>query len=353
MNTHSADLNLPLKDVMPVLRQGAEAYEMQLQEREDGAELRFHGAEITLSGGDAACRLTLRAEDPAWLVQLQEILSHFFEYRGFSDELHWARTRSPGLPANVTVARIGRSDRISPAFHRIRLTGDFSRFSADAMHFRLLYGPKAGDLPRCDETGTTTWPGGVDNWHRPPYTVRAIDPEGGWIDVDIFLHDGGRVTDWLARTQVGDRVALSGPGGKTPQAAPWVAYLGDETALPVVARALERLPADACGVARIIISDPADVQTIRHPTGVDLQWIARAAGDEMLTALRQISFPEAGRYVFFAGERDEAAAAREILAQAGLQRSEFHAFAYWTRDMVPPPGQITHLHRLADLEAVA
>lgn len=346
MNTHSADLNLPLKDVIPVLRQGAEVYEMQVQETENGAELKFHGAEIGLSGDDAACRLTLRTEDPAWLVQLQEILTHFFEHSGLQGNLHWARTRAPGLPANVTVAQVQRSERISPSFQRIRLTGDFSRFSPDAMHFRLLYGPGIRDLPQCDETGTTVWPGGIDVWHRPPYTVRAIDPEGGWIDVDIFIHDGGRVTDWLARTEIGDSVALSGPGGKTPQNAPWVAYLGDETALPVVARALERLPDDARGVARIIVSDAADAQPIRHPAGVELRWITRGAGGEMLAALREISFPDAGRYVFFAAEREEAAAARELLTAAGLQRSEFHAFAYWTDGWQPPAEQVQSLHRL-------
>lgn len=350
MKTHSADLGVPLRDVLPALMQGASAFEMQVTETPVGVLLGWRGAEIELTGDDAGCRLLLRAPDSAGLVLLQDTLTHHFEHHQMADRLIWARSLKPGLPGNVTLAVVAKSERISPSFQRLRLQGDFTRFSADAMHFRLLYGPGQGDLPHSDETGATTWPGGLEAWHRPPYTVRAMDRAGGWIDVDIFIHEGGRVTDWLQRTQLGDRVALSGPGGKTPQSAHWVAYLGDETALPVVARALERLLDDAQGVARIIVPDLADIQPIKHPAGVDLRWIARGAGDEMLTALRQIDFPDENRYVFFAAEKQEAEKAREFLAAAGLKRSEFHAFAYWTDGWTPPVAQVSRLHRVPDPE---
>lgn len=342
---HSALLALPLEQVMPVLRQGAAALSLPVEDFPMGARLDLPGGEMYLSGDDDHCHLWLSAESPARLTELRDTIGHYFDHAGLPARLEWAANQKSGRPANLTVARITANDRISPSFRRMRFEADFTEFDIEAMHFRLLYPPEGDALPWCDDTGATIWPHGIDAWHRPPYTIRRMDPERRWMDVDIFLHDGGRVTEWAARTVNGDLVALSGPGGKSPQIAPWIGYIGDETAMPVILRMLERLPDAAQGVARIFVADAADAQDIALPAGVDLQWVTPDSGLTPLDALQALTPPDSGRYVFFAAERQDAAAAREIMVKIGLKRGEFHAAAYWSEGWTPPDAQPKDLPR--------
>ncbi|WP_347137503.1 siderophore-interacting protein [Paracoccus sp. SSK6] len=47
--------------------------------------------------------------------------------------------------------------------------------------------------------------------HRPAYTVRHIDPAAGWLETDIFIHDGGRACDFAISAAPGTPVGLTGP----------------------------------------------------------------------------------------------------------------------------------------------
>jgi NADPH-dependent ferric siderophore reductase len=51
--------------------------------------------------------------------------------------------------------------------------------------------------------------------------------------------------------------------------------VGDETALPAIAAILAELPWRARGAAFIEVPESADVQTVQHPEGVDVVWLAR------------------------------------------------------------------------------
>lgn len=341
MATQAAQLALRFEVVVGLLQPVLKALDLRmLRDGAGGAQVDLPGGRLLLVQDNADTRLTLEAVDEARLARLRDAISHYAGDHG----LCWQADRQPCRPENFSLARIARNERLSPSFRRLRLAGDFARFREGGPHFRLIFGPEGADWPHCDQTGATIWPGGVDVWHRPPYTVRALDPEARWLDVDVVLHDGGRVTDWAGRSRPGDLVALTGPGGKAPQAAGWVAYIGDETALPVIARRLETLPRQTRGVARLFVADPRDRQPIAHPAGVDLQWRHHRDG-RPLDEITALTPPASDRFVFFAGERAQAAAARDRLGEAGFQRGEFHAAAYWTEGWVPPPDQVARLAR--------
>lgn len=336
---HAARIELPLDRVGQMLGHEAAEIGLALQATPSGYLLELDDGRLMLGASGTGCELVLEAETDARLGELREAVIHFAtEHHQPPLALEWEPRQVPANPVNLTLARVTSNRRISPSFRRLRLAGDFARFGKGGMHFRLIFGPEGAGLPHADAAGLTVWPGGIDRWHRPPYTVRAIDRDCGLIDVDIFLHAGGRVTGWAETVQPGDAVALTGPGGKVPQIAGWVAYIGDETALPIIARALEQLPPDATGVARIVIADPADRQPIRHPAGVDLRWLS-GPDASALSALQAIEPPEADRYVFFAGERQQASAARDWLERRGLRRGEFTTANYWTDGWVPPADQ--------------
>lgn len=58
-----------------------------------------------------------------------------------------------------------------------------------------------------------------------------------------------------------------------------VLLVGDETAVPGVARILEQLPADATGEAVLEVSHADDRLDLVHPPGLRLTWLPRGQGE--------------------------------------------------------------------------
>lgn len=288
--------------------------------------------------------LAIDCEDEAGLQALRDFITAEAEESGVTPE--WREHHLVGHPANLCIATLDRIEQISPAYRRLWLRGaGLSRLMSGGMHFRLLLGPEGAGWPRRDTAGLTVWPGGSQAWHRPVYTVRALEGVGEEtrIAVDIFLHDGGRVTEWSARVQPGASVGLMGPsGGDAPQGsgapAPWFGLFGDETALPAMARILAELPRDATGLAVVQVPADADRQALMAPAGVQVEWLLRD-GDSacLLDRLTATDVPDRNRFVYFAASNLEAAEARKLLAGRGLDKREFWAQAYWQSPDCPDP----------------
>ncbi len=307
--------------------------------REIGFEVenRAGGLMIHLSGGDLeviaegeATRIRLIAPDMSMLQMLRDYLTEEISKTGLVPE--WQGHRAVGRPDSHALVRVLRSERISPSYQRITVTGEgLARFDKGGLHFRLLFGPEGAAWPEADPNGVTQWPGGVGAWHRPVYTIRSLSAQCTELDFDVFLHEGGTVTGWALTTRPGDEIVLAGPsGGAGGKAAAWQGFVGDETAVPVIARLLEDLPQDAAGQAVLIVPQAADVQQLTHPPGVALTWILREAGASAVGALDLLQIPGGDRSVFFAAEAGEAQEARRLLSARGLSKAEISAAAYWT-----------------------
>lgn len=105
-----------------------------------------------------------------------------------------------------------------------------------------------------------------------------MDPDGQWLDFKVFIYAGGRTTRWCGEPTAGPRIAVSGPGGGAVITRPWMGLIGDETALPMIARMLEAAPRDTMGEAVVFIPDAADAQPMRVPPGVRLRRALRGSG---------------------------------------------------------------------------
>ena len=149
---------------------------------------------------------------------------------------------------------------------------------------------------------------------------------------DVFVHDGGRVTQWCRSVKPGQSVALMGPGGEWLPRAGWIALFGDETAL------LKQLPGSwrPCRTRRRAAQRSWSAvrkisSSLNDRLGVSLRWLIRGEEETLQTVLATTQVPETDRFVWFASERAEAAAARETLARLGLEKSEVRAGAFWVR----------------------
>lgn len=225
------------------------------------------------------------------------------------------------------------SEQISPNFQRVRLAGGFHAFGEPGagLHFRLLFGPKNAGWLLLDEDGLTDWPGGVKAWHRPPYSLRRLSVDLNWIDIDVVLHDGGRVTDWCRAVQSGTEIALTGPSGSKQPTANHLLLMGDETALPVILKMFEAAGTGTKGTAVIMVRDPLDIQSVETASDIEVTWQVGFDLKPLQDAVSRQTLPEGDRHVFFAGERAMASDMRAHFLGVGLPASDFKSASYWSR----------------------
>lgn len=316
----------------------AEALGAHVRRTDQGAVIDANSGSITATRVTAGVELAVAADSAQGLEMLRAAIDGFAQQSGFAAPDWRSAALAPAGKSRLMATRLVSKNRLSPSYYRIRLAGDFDVFTKGGLHFRLLLGPEGAALPENGPEGIV-WPAGIDAWHRPPYTVRAVSPAGDWLDFDVFVHEGGRVTEWCEEVSPGATVMLTGPGGRGVKQAGWMGMIADETALPVVLRAIEAAGATTQGEAMIVVPDPADRQDIALPPGFRLHWIGRQPDLQLTDLLARLSPPASDRFVFFAGERTEAEAARLWAKSAGLSSGEFLAAAYWTAGWVPPPAQ--------------
>jgi NADPH-dependent ferric siderophore reductase len=170
------------------------------------------------------------------------------------------------------------------------------------------------------------------------YTVRHARPEQCELDVDIVLHgaDGheteGPGSAWARRATAGDRVAMFGAYAEydPPPDTGWQVLVGDETALPAIAAACERLPAGTSAHVVVEVADAAEEQPLAGDVAVT--WVHRGR-HQLAAALRALHLPRTpGGYAWVGGEASSVKAVRrQLLAEHGLHRDRVTFMGYWKR----------------------
>jgi NADPH-dependent ferric siderophore reductase len=169
------------------------------------------------------------------------------------------------------------------------------------------------------------------------YTVRALDRASGELTIDFVHHgDTGLAGPWAAAAGPGDVLRLLGPGGAyaPDPAADWHLLVGDESALPAIAAACERMPAGVPVLAVLEVADVAEQQSLGGPGALAVSWLHRDGGEpgQVLAALRGLTLP-AGRVQAFV--HGEAGLIREVrrhlLDERGVPRDALSVSGYWRR----------------------
>lgn len=332
MSEHAAHLNIGLEPLFEKLSDIAHQNGFAIERSEEVFCIDAPLGRVELSAERSGTKVSFSARTAPELQLLKDLYAGRFAKLGFDTGIRWTLPDS-FMPLNQTLCEVIDSKRISPGFQRVRLSGDFAAFAKPGvgLHFRLLFGPEAATWPSLDENGLTYWPCGVKSWHRPPYTVRRLSPAHDWMDVDIVLHDGGRVTEWCRQVARGTEIAIHGPSGSKHPTAGHLALFGDETALPVILRVIEDAPKGTTGRACIALRDLRDVQPIETAADIEVEWSSDRGRSAMQACLEELDFPAGDRHYFFAGERAAAAMMRDVFLAKGLTTSEFKSANYWTR----------------------
>ncbi|MEU5363649.1 siderophore-interacting protein [Streptomyces sp. NPDC005925] len=236
-------------------------------------------------------------------------------------------------------ARVVRTERLTAHMQRVVLGGDgLAGFAADTCtdHYVKLLFPAGGatypepfDLERIrEEFPREQWP------VTRTYTVRHWDPGHRELTLDFVIHgDEGLAGPWAMRARPGETVRFLGPGGAyaPDPAADWHLLVGDESALPAMARALESLPHGARAHAFVEVADAGEEQKI--DSDVDVVWLHRGdrpIGEALVEAVRGLDFPAGRVHAFVHGEAHFVKQLRRLLrVERGIPRESLSISGYW------------------------
>ncbi len=249
-------------------------------------------------------------------------------------------------PAPV-LAQVVRTSRLTPHLARVVLGGPGldplaaptwadSYVKLGFLPGSTLDGCPLGDDGRVDVPALrAALPDGVQVRQRA-YTIRAWDPTTREMTIDLVVHgDEGLAGPWSLATTPGDRVLVYGPGGAWDPQPDVDAHLlvGDASALPAVAVALERLPREAVGAAFVEVHGPDDELELDAPDGVEIIWLHHGdapAGSTLVDPVRAWSWPAARVGAFVHGEAGAVKDLRSYLrVERGVSRGDLSISGYW------------------------
>ena len=193
--------------------------------------------------------------------------------------------------------------------------------------------PRTAD-GRVDVDGVTEALGREHAPRMRSYTVRAFD--AGELTLDFVVHgDAGLAGPWAAGARPGDELLFMGPGGgyaPDPSAARHL-LVGDTSALPAVAVALERLPVDAVGHAVVEVYGAADRVALPAPAGVEVTWVHQAGGPpgvRLVEAVRALPWTDDDLQGFVHGEAGAVKELRRYLRlERGMGLDRLSISGYW------------------------
>jgi NADPH-dependent ferric siderophore reductase len=226
----------------------------------------------------------------------------------------------------LTVRRV---ERIAPHMMRVVLSGEdlqgFTSLGFDD-HVKLFFSSGAADAPAMRD-----------------FTPRAFDATARELTIDFFLHDAGPAATWAAQASEGQSLEIGGPKGSAVISLDGIdahVLIGDETALPAIARRLEELPANV--QVRVLFEHEAGVAwpTLATRAGVEATSVARnseadAPGHALIHALRAMQVPTANAFVWIALESQAARAVRRYFVdERGVDKRWIKAAGYWRRGAI-------------------
>ncbi|CAB3692624.1 siderophore-interacting protein [Paraburkholderia rhynchosiae] len=249
-------------------------------------------------------------------------------------------------PLKFRLLQVKAVQALTPHLIRVTFTGedlhDFVSASFDD-HIKVFFPEPGADKPVLPEAGPDgpVFPAGRRPTARD-FTPRRFDREARELDIEFAMHEAGPAARWAAQAKVGQYLGFGGPRGSLviPTAFDWHLLIGDDTALPAIARRLEELPAGKRVAAVIEVADPSAQLEFNTQAELHLVWRYRSetgcGGEALLQAVREIYLPEGGEgYVWAAGESATIRAVRyHLCTERGVDKSRIRAASYWKQGAV-------------------
>lgn len=243
----------------------------------------------------------------------------------------------------VRTARVVRTRQLTPHMVRVVLGGDgladFPGGEHTDRYLKLLFPAPGAKYPEPFDLARIRAELPRDQWPvTRTYTVRSWDPQALELSMDFVVHgEEGLAGPWAARAEPGEKVRFLGPGGGyAPRTdADWHLLAGDESALPAIAAALERMPSGVAVHALIEVTGPEEEQRLSAPADAAVTWLHRGAapaGTRLVPAVRTLDFPPGRMQAFVHGEAGMVKELRRHLRMdRAVPREQLSLSGYWRR----------------------
>lgn len=244
-------------------------------------------------------------------------------------------------PIKVRLLQVRRTQLLSPHQLLITLGGpdlaDFVTASFDN-HVKLMWAPDGLGVPELPTVGPEglQWKPDAPRPLMRDYTPRRFDAQALELDIEFALHGDGPAANWARQAQPGQSLAVGGPRGSfiVPVGFDWHLLVGDDSALPAIARRLEELPAGKKAIV-VLALDPADRRALTTLADLTLVWVD--APEDLPAAVKALQLPAGEGHAWASGEAHAMAEVRKLLVgQHGLDKSRMRTSAYWKQ------GQADH-----------
>lgn len=343
---------LQLQDYLHLIVDRLASFEATVQQSAEVVSFDFAFGSARLEIEPEKLTMSATAPDAEGLRRLKELLGVAVQLYARSENPQFSWTGDLADDTTLASFRLMRVDsvwQITPAMRRVRLVGDnLDRFkSLSGMHIRMFF--PTNDVPDpvwplAGANGLSVWPSEERKPAARVYTIRKLDTDAGYMDIDFVVHGDGHGQDegigsaWAVHAAKGDVVGIMGPLGRPVRSADWYVMGCDETGLPALSRILEKMPAHVRGVAFVEVDNEENEQAIDHPEGMELRWIHRNGipGGEhtaLVEAVCAVGWPEdLSTFGWFASEAAAAKQVREYWRTTlSYSRDQTLAAGYWKR----------------------
>ncbi|MFJ4087431.1 siderophore-interacting protein [Pseudomonas psychrophila] len=165
------------------------------------------------------------------------------------------------------------------------------------------------------------------------YTPRRYDVKTFELDIDFVLHGDGPAATWAAQAEPGQHLHIGGPRGSmiVPDIFDSYLLIGDETALPAIARRLEELPANRRALVVVEVENALEQQSLQSAASIEVMWVHRDAPEhDLLKTVAELSIPTGELYTWVATESALSRKVRRVLLDTHGMNEEFvKAVGYW------------------------
>ncbi|MEZ4499703.1 MAG: siderophore-interacting protein [Thermomicrobiales bacterium] len=238
-------------------------------------------------------------------------------------------------PRRIEVRNV---EQITPRMVRVTFHGDeldtFVSLDADD-HVKLAFpaAPHLGfELPEWSASGPV-WPEGYPTPLFRDFTPRQYDQQDRSLVVDFLLHGEGPASTWAASARPGQTLGILGPRGSmvVDDAFDWYLMIGDETALPSIARRLESMAPGTRALAFIEVENVEDELPLHTAADARVTWVHRnGQSDALEQAVRNATFPVGEAFVWAGGEATALRGIRRYLIRELGWPTEWASFSgHW------------------------
>lgn len=268
-----------------------------------------------------------------------------------------ARSRRPQVvfPEVIRTATVTDTRQLGPGMRRIVLRGEELRaFERGGFRFPAFRSEGFDDFVRLffpvDDAGTVLLPIQHERtveWPQDPrpvsrnYTVRRFDEHTAELVLDFASHDTGVASTWGKRCVTGDSISFVGPvrSGLPPTGVDWVLLVGDETALPAMARYLEEASPESNIRVFVEVADAGRRLPMPTNARAEVTWVYRddsESSSPLEAAVRAAPWPQGSVFAWVAGESTSLRGIRRYLREdRALPPDMVDITGYWRRVDVP------------------